>query len=114
MVIRVTVSPPTAIGPGGVTTQGENAGNLKIVTDKQTYKAGDTLTVTISGTRPQSLVEVILLGPAGPPLDSKQLSSDTNGSVQYTYQLIGAEAGMYKVVAKQDTYTIRTQFQVSG
>ncbi len=116
-IIRITVNTPAAVGPGGtggIQTQGENPGTLKISLNKQSYKAGDTLSVTVSGARPKSLVEVILVGPSGPPLDSKQLSSDDNGVAQYSYQLVGAQPGTYKVTAKQDKFTIRMTFQVTA
>jgi len=115
-ILRITVNTPTAVGPsgtGGIVTQGEDAGTLKISLNKQSYKAGDTMTVTISGARPNSLVEVILAGPTG-LLDSKQLSSDGNGVAQYSYQLVGAQPGTYKVTAKQDKFVIRTTFEVTA
>ena len=104
-------------GPGAA---GEDPGTLKLSTDKQSYKSGATVEITLQGARAKSVVQIIILGPSGPPLDAAQISTDDSGSVTYSFHLVGAAVGTYKVSGKQNAqgtpgkyFIVRTTFEVT-
>ncbi len=96
-------------GSGGV--EGENAGPLVISTDKQTYKVGETVQITVTGARPESILDIIIDG-AGAHLDFERVTTDKAGSATLTYPLATAESGVWKIAAKQDKYVVRGTFTV--
>ncbi len=80
---------------------GEDPGPLKLTTDKENYKAGDTTQITIIGARPNSLLDYVIQGPNG-QLDGGRLSSDKDGVLTFSYPLTGSDAvGVWKITGKQ-------------
>lgn len=100
-------------GPGGGSTEpGDDPGSLKISFDKAQYTSGETVKITVQGARSQSIVSIIILGPAALLHASEPLETDQAGSLTYEYKLLAATAGTYKVSAKQDKYKITGTFEV--
>lgn len=105
-------APTSGSGSGGTGTGagGEDPGTIKIATDKQQYKPGDTAHVTITGARPSSLLDVIVDGP-GRYLTADRMTADTGGSLTFDVGLSGSESiGTWEVTAKQMDVDQKKQF----
>ena len=100
-------------GTGGTGEGAEDPGNLKLSTDKPSYRSGETVKITLSGARAKSIVQIIIVGPSGPPLDAKQLTTDANGVLVYDFPLVAAQQGTYKISGKQDKFVVRATFEVA-
>jgi len=97
---------------------GEDQGTLKLTTDKEKYKVGDTAQITLTGARPDALLTFNIIGP-DKFLDSAIFYTDESGSVTLPYQLSGSKAiGVWKFAAKQqdpvskEHFVVRTQITV--
>ncbi|MGH9922024.1 MAG: hypothetical protein ACRD38_04675 [Nitrososphaerales archaeon] len=101
-------------GTGGTGEGGEDPGNLKLATDKPSYRSGETVKITLSGARAKSIVQIIIVGPSGPPLDAKQVTTDANGVLIYDFPLVAAQQGTYKLSGKQDKFVVRATFEVTA
>ncbi len=101
-------------GTGGTGEGGEDPGNLKLSTDKPSYRSGETVKITLSGARAKSIVQIIIVGPSGPPLDAKQVTTDANGVLIYDFPLVAAQQGTYKISGKQDKFVVRATFEVTA
>jgi len=108
-------------GSGGTGGEpGEDAGPLKLSTDKEKYKVGDVVKITVAGARSQSLLDIILDGP-GSLLDYKRVTVDQAGSYTLSYPVSGSESvGVWKISAKQKDaeqkkeWIVRAQFTVEA
>jgi hypothetical protein len=100
------------LGPGG-SPSGEDPGTLKLSTDKLSYKSGESVVITVQGARAKSIVQLVILAPSGPPLEAKQVTTNDNGVVSYSLQLVAAQTGVYKISAKQDKFIVRSTFEVT-
>ncbi|MFQ5970365.1 MAG: hypothetical protein ACE5J2_07725 [Nitrososphaerales archaeon] len=92
---------------------GEDPGTLKLSTDKESYKVGETVQITLEGARAQSIVQIVIDGP-GRILHAERVSTNENGVVTITYSLVGAEVGTWKYSAKQDKFVVRATFEVTA
>jgi hypothetical protein len=101
-------------GTGGTGDGAEDPGTLKLATDKPSYRSGETVKITLSGARAKSIVQIIVVGPTGPPLDAKQLTTDANGVLIYDFPLVAAQQGTYKISGKQDKFVVRATFEVTA
>lgn len=107
-------------GTGGTGTEGEDPGSLKLATDKPSYRSGETVKITLSGARAKSIVQIIIVGPSGPPLVAEQKSSDADGILVYNFPLVAAQQGTYKITGKQydfqskKTFVVRATFEVTA
>lgn len=110
---RFTVVGATG-GTGGTGEGGEDPGSLKLSTDKPSYRSGETVKITLSGARAKSIVQLIIVGPSGPPLDAKQVTTDENGVLIYDFPLVAAQQGTYKISGKQDKFIVRATFEVTA
>jgi len=112
--VKFTVKGSTTGGTGGTATGGiENSGTLKLSTDKPSYKSGETVKITLEGARAKSLVEIRIVGPSK-ILDVTRETTDDRGVASYSFQLVGAEPGIYKISATQDKFIVRTTFEVTA
>ncbi len=110
-IFTIAVSGTGAGGEGSV-EGGESAGTLVISTDKPSYKSGETVKITLNGARSNSVVQIIVIGPAGPPLEAKMTSANEAGTATHEYTLVAAALGTYQAVGKQDKYVARVNFEV--
>lgn len=111
--VKFTVKSPIAGGSsGGPGPGGENPGSLKLSSDKANYKSGETVKITLEGARAKSIARITVVGPAGPPLETKMITTDETGKFIYTFPLVGADPGIYKVSATQDKFIVRMTFEV--
>ncbi|MFQ5941513.1 MAG: hypothetical protein ACE5KA_07450 [Nitrososphaerales archaeon] len=104
-------------GTGTVGEPGEDPGTLKISTDKEMYKVGDTAQITITGARPESLLDIIIDGPGSPT--AQRVTVDEAGSITFPVPLSGSDAvGVWTISAKQmskdqkQEFVVRKQFTV--
>ena len=91
---------------------GEDPGPLKLTTDKENYKVGDTTQVTVTGVRPNSILDYIIDGPKS-QLDVKRVTSDKDGVVTFSYPLTGSDAvGVWVIIVKQMDAEQKNQYKV--
>jgi hypothetical protein len=113
--VRITVKGTITGGSsGGTGAGGEDPGTLKLFTDKPSYKSGETVKITLQGARAKSIVQIIVVGPTGPPLDARQLTTDESGVATHNFQLVAAATGTYKISGKQDKFIVRATFEVTA
>jgi len=117
--VKFTVKAPIGGGGGGLGPGGEDPGTLKLSTDKVSYKSGETVKIALEGARAKSIVQIIIVGPSGPPLEAKHITTDEYGKYIYNFQLVGADPGIYKVSATQNVqgesgkyFIVRMTFEV--
>ena len=90
---------------------GEDPGTLKISIDKGKYRVGDTVEVTITGSRSESLVNLIVNAPSS--LESNRYTTDETGSVIVQLPISGSDSiGIWKLVVKQTDSTTKKHFTV--
>jgi hypothetical protein len=117
---RITVK-GTGTGGSGSSggAAGEDPGTLKLFTDKPSYKSGETVKITLQGARAKSIAQIIVVGPTGPPLDARQLTTDESGNLVHNFPLVAAQQGTYKITGKQfdnqskKTFVVRATFEVT-
>jgi len=78
--------------------------NVKVLTDKESYVAGETVKVTGSGFSPSSSVTLSFLKPDKGTFEQKA-TADLNGTISYAYVLSGKRApGLYTLNATDVSY----------